>query len=73
VTTPKHDEGAVLPDLGGWISGPCAAYLEATPCEGGAVDVRNSREPGEVLHVQADEFAAFVLRVRAGMYDHLLP
>lgn len=65
----------VLPDLGGWISGPCASigHLEAIPCESGAVDLRDSRYPDEVVHSRADEFAVFLYQAKAGAFDYLLP
>jgi hypothetical protein len=49
--------------------------LRARPCHGGAaVDLYDSRHPdAEVLHVAADEFAAFLSRAKAGEFDHLLP
>jgi hypothetical protein len=59
----------------GWISGPCAliGYLEVSPCEGGAVDLRDARYPGDVLHVRADEFAVFLAQAKAGVFDRLVP
>jgi hypothetical protein len=65
----------VLLDLGGWISGPCASigHLEVIPCESGAVDLRYSRYPDEVVHTTADEFAVFLVQAKAGAFDYLLP
>lgn len=73
--TADDSNGSVLPDLGGWISGPCASigHLEAVPCQEGYVDLRDGRHADEVLHVAADEFAAFTSMIKGGAYDHLLP
>lgn len=52
---------------------PAAPGLRALPCHGVSVDVFDSRRPELVLHVAADEFAAWAARVKAGAYDHLIP
>ncbi|HEY2238859.1 MAG TPA: hypothetical protein VGI21_08715 [Streptosporangiaceae bacterium] len=45
--------------------------LQADQCGTADVDLSDGRHPADVLHVPADEFAAFVQRVKAGAYDHL--
>jgi hypothetical protein len=50
-----------------------ARSLEARACGGNSVDVFDTRHPYEVLHLEADEFAAFLAKARAGHFDHLVP
>jgi hypothetical protein len=68
-------QGYVMADLGGWISGPCShiGYLEVVPCQlkAGHLHLRDERHPDDMLHVRADEFAAFALMIKGGVYDHL--
>jgi hypothetical protein len=40
---------------------------------GACVDVYDTRHPSDILHMAADEFAAFVARAKAGGFDHLVP
>jgi hypothetical protein len=50
------------------------AGLDASGRRTGAyVDVYDRRHPSDILHVPADEFAAFVARAKAGGFDHLVP
>jgi hypothetical protein len=68
--------GQVMPDIGGWISGPMASVgsiaLRPCPLRDGFLQLADDRHPDEVFHVRADEFAAFALMVKGGVYDHLL-
>jgi hypothetical protein len=68
--------GYVLADLGGWISGPCShiGHLELVPCglTAGYLHLWDQRHPDDLIHVRADEFAAFALMIKGGVYDHLL-
>lgn len=68
--------GHVMSDLGGWISGPMASVgsVELRPCplKEGFLHLVDDRRPDEVFHVRADEFAAFALMIKSGVYDHLL-
>lgn len=67
--------GFVMADLGGWISGPCShiGYLELVPCDltAGYLHLRDQRHPDDLIHVRADEFAAFALMIKGGVFDHL--
>lgn len=38
----------------------------------GFLHLADDRHPDEVFHVRADEFAAFALMIKGGVYDHLL-
>lgn len=41
--------------------------------EGGFVYLDDDRRPNEVFRVPADEFSAFALMIKTGVYHHLLP
>jgi hypothetical protein len=40
--------------------------------DGDSIAMRNSRDPGVVLHYTSDELAAFLDGVKRGEFDHLL-
>ncbi len=51
---------------------PPHGRVEAVPCSHrGAVDVRHTRYPDDVLHLTAAEWAEFTAAVKAGKFDHL--
>jgi hypothetical protein len=68
--------GPVMPDLGGWISGPMSSVgsIELRPCllRAGFLHLVDDRHPDEVFHVRTDDFASFVMMLKGGVYDHLL-
>jgi len=49
-------------------SGAC---IEVAP-DGDLIALRNSRNPGVVLHYTSDELAAFLDGAKRGEFDHLL-
>lgn len=48
-------------------------FIEAVPCHGSHVDIRDSRHPDSVMHLWPDEFATLVEGIKAGNWDSLLP
>lgn len=51
---------------------PPPGRVEAVPCtHRGAVDVRHTRHPHEVLHLTGAEWAEFLTAAKAGTFDHL--
>lgn len=51
---------------------PPPGRVEAVPCSHrGAVDVRHTRYPEDVLHLTAAEWLEFLAAAKAGTFDHL--
>jgi hypothetical protein len=51
---------------------PPPGRVEAVACmHWGAVDVRHTRHPDEVLHLTAAEWAEFLTTAKAGTFDYL--
>jgi hypothetical protein len=51
---------------------PQPGRIEVVPCaHQGAVDVRCTRYPEDVLHLTAPEWLEFLAAVKAGAFDHL--
>ena len=37
----------------------------------GYLHLRDQRHPDDLMHARADDFAAFALMIKGGVYDHL--
>lgn len=47
--------------------------LEADSCQRADVDLCLASDPHKMLHIEAEVFAEFVNRAKAGEFDHLCP